>query len=282
MNRRRGPRVAALVEAGAAPGRNPVLRGLAEVLAGHGVALDLVDATVPWLVNAGSHDTVGGGPEADLWLLKGDHPAVLARAGILADGGARCLNDYDRTARAADKSRALAILHRAGVAVPATLAVADGDSVAHLLEHADGPRFVKPLRGAHGVGAGLLHPGERPPVAVEGPWLVQEVVTGDGLDVKVYGVAERCAVRRSVFSPGCLDGARIPDHRPDPALVRTAIAAAQALELTCWGVDLLIGVDGPVVVDVNAFPGYRTVDDAPGWLADAVLGELPTRARRTA
>lgn len=282
MNGRSRTRVAALVEATASPGRNPVLRGLADVLAARGIDLDVVDATAPWPVNGATDGTGFAAPGADLWLLKGDHPAVLARAGVLADGGARTLNEYDRTMRAADKSRALAMLHRAGVVAPATLVVADGDSVAELLEHADGPRFVKPLRGAHGIGAGLLHPGQRPPRAVEGPWLVQDVVTGGGFDVKVYGVAERCAVRRSRFSPGRLDGPRIPDHRPDPVVVRSAIEAARVLELTCWGVDLLIGTDGPVVVDVNAFPGYRSVEEAPRWLADAVLEALPTRSRRSA
>ena len=97
---------------------------------------------------------------------------------------------------------------------------------------------------------------------------------GDGYDLKVYGVGRRVAVRRARFTPGRVDAAREPVEHPDPGLGRIAVAAAEACGLECFGADFVVGPDGPVLVDLNAFPGYRGVGDAPAWVGDAVLAAL--------
>jgi glutathione synthase/RimK-type ligase-like ATP-grasp enzyme len=99
-------------------------------------------------------------------------------------------------------------------------------------------------------------------------------VPGDGHDRKVYGVGDRAAVRRMRFSPGRVDAVRLPVI--DPALVELGIAAGAAAGLVCWGADFIEGPQGPVLVDLNAFPGYRTIDDAPSWIAEAVVTALAT------
>jgi glutathione synthase/RimK-type ligase-like ATP-grasp enzyme len=260
------PRLCALVEAGSAPDRNPLLGPLAAALAARGGGFTVFDATAPW--------NPADLPAADVFLVKGNHPAVLCAAGAAADAGGACLNDLAATVRAADKARLVALLGRAGLPVPATTVAADPDAVALVLRSAGAPRFVKPVRGALGRGAGVLRPGERPTGA--GPWVVQEIIGGAGFDLKVYGVEDRAAVRRVRFEPGRADMPRIPVADPDPHPVRLAIRAAEACGLVCWGVDFVIGADGPVIVDVNAFPGYRSVPDAVGWIADAAFATART------
>ncbi|MDQ4069776.1 MAG: hypothetical protein M3203_09965, partial [Actinomycetota bacterium] len=49
---------------------------------------------------------------------------------------------------------------------------------------------------------------------------------------------------------------------------RAAVAAGAALGLEIFGVDLVVGGDGPVVVDVNGFPGFKGVPPAAAWIAD--------------
>jgi ribosomal protein S6--L-glutamate ligase len=44
-------------------------------------------------------------------------------------------------------------------------------------------------------------------------------------------------------------------------------------------VDVLLTPEGPVVVDVNAFPGVRGQDGAPRALADLALRAAQRRAR---
>ncbi|HVL98693.1 MAG TPA: hypothetical protein VM324_05325 [Egibacteraceae bacterium] len=260
-------RVCAVVEAGGVPGRNPLLPPLAAILAGAGVEL------VTWDPTPGFSATAPGAPEADLYLLKGDHPAVATAGGCLADAGAPCLNTLAATSLARDKARALARASSAGVPVPASTVV--GDPAALAAAVAAGQRVVKPLTGAHGSGVARVGPGDPLPTG-PGPWLVQEPVEGDGFDRKVYGVGTRTALRRMRFSPGRVDGERLPCPA-DPNLERHAGAAAAACGLVCWGADFVVGPDGPVLVDLNAFPGYRGVPEGPAWVAEAVLSALRGR-----
>ncbi len=257
-------RVCALVEAGATPGRNPLLPPLAACLGERDVELTVWDPTgsLPLPVRA---------PEADLYLVKGDHPDVLTAAACLADLGAPLLNSLGSTALVADKARAVARAATAGVRVPASVLAGDAESLA--AELAGGARIVKPVRGAHGSGVRRLGPGEAGQ-AGPGPWLVQEPVGDGGPDLKVYGVGDRVAVRAMTFAPGVVDGVRDPVADPPAGLREAACTVAAACGLVCWGADFLLDDDGPVLVDVNAFPGYRTVDEAPRWIADAVVREL--------
>ena len=257
-------RACVIIEAGAAPGRNPLVAGLRAALGRRRIDL------VAWDPTAGV-DVPPSAPEADLYLLKADHPVALAAAGCLHDAGAACLNGYLATAGAQDKARVLARLAAAGVAVPPTRLVAERADLAAAL--AGGPRFVKPLAGFHGVGAGRLGPGEAGR-AGPGPWLVQEAVGRSDTVVKVYGVGDRVAVRTMEFRPGIVDGDRRPVPGADPLLGRLARRAAEAAGLVCFGADFVVGDDGPVLVDLNAFPGYRSVAEAPGWVTDAVVAEL--------
>jgi ribosomal protein S6--L-glutamate ligase len=250
-----------MVEAGSDAGRNPLLRPLGAALAARGASCMAFDATAPW--------TPADLPAADVFLIKGGDPAVLCAAGAVADAGGACLNDLAATLRGIDKARVLALLDRAGLPVPATTVAADADAVAGLLRTAATPRFVKPLRGRLGRGAGVLCPGERP--AGAGPWLVQEVIDGPGFDYKVCGVGGLAAVLRVRVEPGRLDVPRVPVPDPDPGLVRLGLRTADVCGLLCWGVDVVTCADGPVIVDVNTFPGYRGVPDAADWIADAAL-----------
>ena len=257
-------RVCAIVEAGATPGRNPLLPPLAACLAERDVELTVWDPTgsLPLPVRA---------PEADLYLVKGDHPDVLTAAACLADLGAPLLNSLESTALVVDKARAVALAATAGVRVPASVLVGDAEALAGELDR--GVRIVKPVRGAHGSGVRRLGPGDAA-AAGPGPWLVQEPVGHGGPDLKVYGVGEQAAVRAMAFTPGIVDGVREPVADPPDGLLDAARTLAGACGLVCWGADFLLDDEGPVLVDVNAFPGYRTVDEAPRWIADAVVREL--------
>ncbi len=253
-------RVCALVEAGDVAGRNPLLPPLGARLAAEGLEFVVWDPTraVPLPAPA---------PPADLYLVKGDHPAVLSTAAQLHDAGASCLNRLDVTLAAADKARTSARLRRAGLPVPDSRLVGDRDELDVLLARRG--RVVKPLHGAHGDGVAVLGPREAGR-APSGPWLVQEVVAGPGYDLKVYGVGERAAVRKVRVVAGKVDVPREPaEGRRE--VVELGVAAAAALDLDCWGVDVIASPDGPMIVDVNSFPGYRGVPEAVEWLAARIL-----------
>jgi ribosomal protein S6--L-glutamate ligase len=54
-------------------------------------------------------------------------------------------------------------------------------------------------------------------------------------------------------------------------VARIAAAVGEVYGLELYGVDVLLGPEGPVVVDVNDFPSFRQVPDAPARVAKAVL-----------
>ena len=61
---------------------------------------------------------------------------------------------------------------------------------------------------------------------------------------------------------------------PEEAAAATRAAGA-LLGLTCFGCDFVRGPDGWMLVDVNAFPGYKGADGAAAALAAEILRALP-------
>ncbi len=51
-----------------------------------------------------------------------------------------------------------------------------------------------------------------------------------------------------------------------------AIRCGEALGLGLYGMDVIESPDGPVVVDVNYFPGYKGVPGAAAHIADYIEG----------
>ena len=112
------------------------------------------------------------------------------------------------------------------------------------------------------------------------PIIVQELVSSDGWDIKVWVIDHQvwAARRRSALdaqaSAESLPVA--PDDLPR-AWASLALEIGQVFNLRLYGVDLLITEQGPVAVDVNAFPGFR---GAPGASSALVaLVEQIGRAR---
>ena len=209
--------------------------------------------------------------DADLVVLK-DLPARSLQA--LAAWGplpflttVQCLNPPAAALDCLDKDRVWRLLSDAGVPVPASRPVASWDEVRTAA--AAGPVVVKPREGEQGEGVLLLAgPAPAGPVGA-GPWLVQERVTGDALDRKLYVVGDAVlGVQRTWPAPADRSGTAF---EPDADLTALARAAAAALGLEVCGVDVLVTPAGPVVVDVNAFPGFKGVPGAAERLAAHLL-----------
>lgn len=204
-------------------------------------------------------DACGLVPTHDLYVLKSHTELALSVGGALAAQGARLLNGYDACAAAQDKLLANRRLHAAGVPVPRTHVTADPEQVALLLE--EGPKIVKPLRGHRGEGVRLLHSprdlvGQPAP---QGPLVVQDLVPGPGEDLKVYVVGQRVWAVRKAFSSTSFTR----PGRPVPVTSEVegiALRAGAATGLGIFGLDLIEGPEGPVVVDLNYFPGYKGCD----------------------
>lgn len=196
-------------------------------------------------------------PHHDLYLLKSHTELSLSIAGVLHEQGARLLNPWPACAATQDKLRAHRRLQAAGVPVPGTLVTGDYDRVAAALER-DGPLVLKPLRGHRGHEVEVV----RDPARVRGrpppstALLVQHFVDGPGEDLKVYVVGHHVWAVRKPFDPLSFTrpGRAVPVNREVEDL---ALRAGAALGLGMYGLDVIESVDGPVVVDLNYFPGYK-------------------------
>lgn len=222
------------------------VRGL--VAAGHEVELarcDRITVPVDRLV-----------PDHDLYVLKSHTPFALGLAAVLHRQGARWVNPYPACALVADKARAARLLEAGGIPVPRTWAVGDLAAVRSLLGH--GPLIVKPARGLHGAGVRLVRRtgdlDDVPPLTE--PAVVQQLVPGTGVDLKLYVAGDEVFGTRKAFAP---DSYARPGGtaRIDDDLRRLALRVGEVTGLGLYGLDVIESPDGPFVVDVNYFPGYR-------------------------
>jgi ribosomal protein S6--L-glutamate ligase len=58
---------------------------------------------------------------------------------------------------------------------------------------------------------------------------------------------------------------------PEPLLGDLARAVGRVLELEIYGVDFVVGETGPLIVDVNGFPGFKGVPEAARLIVEHLL-----------
>jgi ribosomal protein S6--L-glutamate ligase len=250
---------------GKRPGEDTLFPRLFRELASRGITVDLV------LPHEKGGAGVAGGQRPELAVQRGLRPEVMAELAGLEAIGWRFCNRVSASFAAIDRGRAMAALAAAGLAVPAAERVEDWAAAV-----APGPHgaVVKAADGRIGRGAGVAFVAAggwpaRPPFP--GPWIVEERIDGDGLDRKLYFAGRAC---RGLLKPWPREGAPARQFDPDPDLAALGHAAGRVLGLEVFGVDAVIGPRGPVIVDVNVFPGFRGVEGAAVLIADHLCGRL--------
>jgi ribosomal protein S6--L-glutamate ligase len=224
---------------------------------------------------AGTHDawvlkTVSGGP--GLTLLE-----------AAASLGMTTVNDARSIRGVRDKALAAAVGRGRGLPLPPTYAAARPELLAEIPE-SEYPLVVKPADGSSGRAVHLVPSPARlaelvSVLAGESMLIAQPYVPNSGMDLKVYAVGGElyATERRSPLHP---DHAIRERAVPLPAEVAAVVARAGAVYgLDLYGVDVLLGPDGPVIVDINDFPSFRRVPDATARVARAVLELARTGSR---
>ena len=241
-------------------------------LRARGVQVDLLVAGADVL------DVTGLRPQHDLYVLKSKAPLTHSLAGALTTLGAPVVNSYRASILTWDKVATTAVLATAGIPVPRSWATGQASALHPLMDQ--GPLWLKPQHGKSGSGVqrvdtlAALEAGDWEAVDPYGypmPVFAQRDVPSGGQDFKVYVVGQQAWALVKHWPP------RSPQDKlgivvPLPAAIRAAaLAVGRALGLELYGVDFLLLQDGSgefAVVDVNAFPGYNGLDEAPAALAD--------------
>lgn len=175
-----------------------------------------------------------------------------------------------------DKARGAAILAECGVPTPETLVAADVRAFAGL-DPSWFPLVLKPHLGdnARGVTVVASAADLRRLEWRDGLVLAQRWIDAGGWDVKVYVCGDAVwAVRRpSPLTAPRRDDVAVP-VAVTPELGAIARACRDAFGLPLCGIDVVESGAGPLVVDVNDFPNYTGIAEAPKAVADLVEARL--------
>jgi ribosomal protein S6--L-glutamate ligase len=211
---------------------------------------------------------------ADLYLLKSHTPAALAIAHRLEERGVPVLNGALATARCVDRVALSRLLEGSGLPTPRTwnpgllrhLAAQPGLEFPLIVKsrHSRRGDLVTRVDGAAQLAALLPEWGDEPVVA-------QEFLPGDGWDVKLWVTGDQIfgARRRTPLEPGASRETH-PIAELPAEWVRILERIGSVFDLALFGVDLLITERGPMIIDVNAFPGFRGVPGAAAALVGLV------------
>jgi len=172
--------------------------------------------------------------------------------------------------RCRDKLRSMQILARAQVGIPKTIFSRGTSEVKDLIDQAGGaPLIIKVARGTHGNGVVLAETRKAAQAVmqafyVEGvSFLVQEYIAESaGTDIRAFVVGGK--VIASMKRQSLDDDFRSNLHQGGEGTVvklteeerKTAQKAAKAMGLPICGVDMMRSDKGPLVLEVNASPGF--------------------------
>ena len=206
----------------------------------------------------------------------------------LEEEGARVMNSARAIERTVDKAWTSAILERAGLPTPETVACERAED-AFTAFRAMGDVVVKPIFGSMGLGMSRVSDEDmawrvfRVVETVRGVYYLQRFIPHAGRDIRVFVVGGRIigAIERS--APGWRTnfsrGGKVRPIELPPAWADLSIRAAAAVGTEYAGVDLLPADDGTVyVLEVNGIPGWEGMQQATGIdVAAAIVDQVLTR-----
>lgn len=209
---------------------------------------------------------------ADLYLLKSHAPQALEVAHYLEGQGALVVNSWDSSVACQDRRLMAERMDAAGLPWPRTEYF---PSLEHLLQQQD---LLESLAFPFIIKSGYSHRGDLvgkidtlealqalAPQWSQEPVVLQEYAAGDGWDIKLWVIDQEifAARRRTPLEANASkeDILIPPQELPQEwALITREIG--EVFNLYLYGVDLLMTAKGPMIVDVNSFPGFRGVPGA--------------------
>lgn len=228
-------------------------------------------------------------PLADLYLLKSHAPQALELARELEARGALVVNSWAATLACQDRVLMAERMSAAQLPWPRTwdfATLADAFRQDDVLAALPFPLIIKSAYSHRGDLVQKVHSVEEIRALAQDwsqePIILQEFAAGDGWDRKLWVIGRQLfAARRptALENGASKDDIHIPSEELPSEWVQITLEIGRVFGLRLYGIDLLLTERGPVVVDVNAFPGFRGAPSADVALASLVerLGEEHAR-----
>jgi ribosomal protein S6--L-glutamate ligase len=203
--------------------------------------------------------------------------------------------------RSRDKLRSLQLLSRAGIGIPKTVFARSAADVNDLIDDLGGtPVIIKLARGTHGNGVVLAETKKAAKSVLQAFYVMDEdgtnillqefVKESAGTDIRAFVVGGKVVAsmqRQSLdddFRSNLHQGGEGRAIKLTDEERRTALKAAKAMGLPVCGVDMMRSDRGPLVLEVNASPGFGiekvTNRDVAGKILDYIEQNAKGKRRR--
>lgn len=199
--------------------------------------------------------------------------------------------------RSRDKLRSLQLLAKAGVGIPKTIFSRNSTDIDDLIEKIGGtPIIIKLARGTHGNGVVLAETKKAAKSVLQAFYLTNEdgtnvllqefVKESAGTDIRAFVVGNRVVAsmkRQSLdddFRSNLHKGGEGTKIKLTDEETKMAIKAAKSMGLSIAGVDLMRSERGPLILEVNASPGFGIEKVTGRNIAAAIIDYVERNAKR--
>lgn len=199
--------------------------------------------------------------------------------------------------RSRDKLRSMQLLAKSGVGIPKTVVSRNTTDIDVLLDQlGDMPVIIKLARGTHGNGVVLAETKKAAKSVLQAFYLTNDdgtnillqefVKESAGTDIRAFVVGSRVVAsmkRQSLdddFRSNLHKGAEGTKIKLTDEESKIAVKAAKAMGLNIAGVDMMRSNRGPLVLEVNASPGFGIEKITGRDVASAVIEYVEINAKR--
>lgn len=219
-------------------------------------------------------------PLADLYLLKSHAPQALELGHHLEQRGALVVNSWASSVACQDRVLMAQRMEEAHLPWPHTWSFSSLEQLLgqhEFLATLSFPIIIKSYYSHRGDLVDKIDSSEALQ-ALMPQWsqesvVLQEFAAGDGWDIKFWVLGEQifAARRRTALDPNAPKTDIPLAHKDLPEeWIRIIREIGRVFNLRLYGVDLLVTERGPMIVDVNSFPGFRGVPGADDALVALV------------
>ncbi len=187
--------------------------------------------------------------------------------------GIRVINSTYPFRRSRDKYATQYTLHAANIPIPKTFTT---ESLARAYEMTQEmiPVIFKPILSSMGRGSmkfddtDLAYNAYKMLDRLYSPLIIQGYIQTPGRDIRVFIVGDECvgAVYKYIpdghWKSNVAQGGKMVEEKMDSEIIELGFKATRAMGLDYCGVDILESPSGPVVLEVNAAPGWQGLKEA--------------------
>ena len=211
--------------------------------------------------------------------------------------GAYTVSSSIAITRSRDKLRSMQLLAKAGVGIPKTVFSRNSADIDDLIEKLGGtPVIIKLARGTHGNGVVLAESKKAAKSVLQALYLSDEdgtnillqefIKESAGTDIRAFVVGGR--VVASMKRQSLDDDFRSNLHKGGEGTTikltdeerKMAIKAAKAMGLNVAGVDMMRSERGPLILEVNASPGFGIEKVTGRDVATPIIEYIERNAKR--